>query len=216
MFSDQPGFNWETKRDDSIKPLVLRAEDIEGMDWIGVFEVSKIISGEENTTNFKRTLLRSLHWYANAQTQIQPEYIFLSLVASIEAFFNPPGFHEQVTSAVTEGVAVLIGGEEDYKYVKKKVDALYTKRSALSHGDQVEIFERDIYEMREIASQILQQMIARRNEFTTQEQFFEAIKNVREMKKHCIATRNRGGRCRNKARPGSKYCLIHGNKNMGS
>lgn len=108
---------------------------------------------------------------------MQPEYVFLSLMSSIEAFLNPPD-HSNVTLAIVEGVAAL-GGMPGYTYVKKRVENLYDKRSALSHGDRAEIMERDISELRAIAFYLIHQMLQSTDEFTTQEQFYKEVEKLR-------------------------------------
>jgi hypothetical protein len=107
-------------------------------------------------------------------------------MSSIEAFLNPPGDHEKVTIAIIEGVAAL-GGKQGFSYTKKRMDSLYEKRSALSHGDRAEIMERDISELRAIAFYLIHQMLQRRDEFTTQEQLYEEVKKIREEIKESIA-----------------------------
>ncbi len=179
ILRDSPGFNWNTDRKERFLPLALHPEDIEEMKRAKVFEVSQIIKkGEASQTNFERTILRGIHWFANAQTPMQPEYILLSLMSSIEAFLNPRE-REKVTKAITEGVAAL-GGEQGYNYTKKRIEKLYDKRSALSHGDRTEILERDISELRAIAFYIIHQMIQRIDEFITQEQLYEEVKRIRK------------------------------------
>ncbi len=109
---------------------------------------------------------------------MQPEYVYLSLMSSIEAFLNPPD-HNNVTGAIVEGAAAL-GGTVGYPYVKKRIGELYDKRSVLSHGDHTDIMERDIAELRAIAFYLIHQMLQARNEFTTQEHFFEEVRKLRE------------------------------------
>ncbi len=180
ILRDSPGFNWNRDRKERFASLELDPQALEIMNEAKVFEASQIIKkGEVSQTNFERTILRSIHWFANAQTPMQPEYVLLSLMSSIEAFLNPPGEHEKVTTAIIEGVAAL-GGMQGYKYTKKRIEELYAKRSALSHGDRTEILERDISELRAIAFYIIHQMIQRADEFTTQEQLYEEVKRIRE------------------------------------
>lgn len=144
-----------------------------------VFEASTIIQKEDaSQTNFERCILRSIHWFANAQTLMQPDYIFLSLMSSIEAFLNPPD-HEKITTAIIEGAAAL-GGEQGYTYTKKRIEKLYDKRSALSHGDRAEIMERDISEVRAIAFYLIHHMLQSTDEFTTQEQLYKEVVKLRE------------------------------------
>jgi hypothetical protein len=180
ILRDSPGFNWNNSRKGPFLPLRIDAHVLQGLEMAKVFEASQILTKEEaSRTNFERCILRSMHWFANAQTPMQPEYVFTSLMSSIEAFLNPPGVHEKVTIAIVEGVAAL-GGEQGFSYTKKRMDSLYTKRSALSHGDRAEIMERDISELRAVAFYLIHQMLQRRDEFTTQEQLYEEVKKIRE------------------------------------
>src|SRR5260221_286152 len=180
ILRDSPGFNWNNSRKGPFLPLRIDAHVLQGLEMAKVFEASQILTKEEaSQTNFERCILRSMHWFANAQTPMQPEYVFTSLMSSIEAFLNPPGDHEKVTIAIIEGVAAL-GGKQGFSYTKKRMDSLYEKRSALSHGDRAEIMERDISELRAIAFYLIHQMLQRRDEFTTQEQFYEEAKKIRE------------------------------------
>ncbi len=180
ILRDSPGFNWNNSRKGPFLPLRIDAHVLQGLEMAKVFEASQILTKEEaSRTNFERCILRSMHWFANAQTPMQPEYVFTSLMSSIEAFLNPPGVHEKVTIAIVEGVAAL-GGEQGFSYTKKRMDSLYAKRSALSHGDRAEIMERDISELRAVAFYLIHQMLQRRDEFTTQEQLYEEVKKIRE------------------------------------
>jgi argininosuccinate lyase len=74
----------------------------------------------------------------------------------------------------------LLGGKAGYKYTKKRIEQLYDKRSALSHGDDTEIMERDISELRAIAFYLIHQMIQSTDEFSTQEELYEDVKKIRE------------------------------------
>ncbi len=166
ILQDSPGFSWNSSRKGPFLPLGIDAHVLQGLEMAEVFEASKILKKEEaSQTNFERCILRSMHWFANAQTPMQPEYVFTSLMSSIEAFLNPPGDHEKVTIAIIEGVA----------------------RSALSHGDRAEIMERDISELRAIAFYLIHKMLQRRDEFTTQEQLYEKVKKIRDQIKESIA-----------------------------
>ncbi|HYT41180.1 MAG TPA: hypothetical protein VEP90_02435, partial [Methylomirabilota bacterium] len=118
ILRDSPGFNWKSSRNQQRRSLRINAHTIEGLKMANVFEASEILKKEEaSQTNFERYILRSIHWFANAQTPMQPEYILLSLMSSIEAFLNPPD-HEKVTTAIIEGVTAL-GGRQGYIFRKK-------------------------------------------------------------------------------------------------
>ena len=56
---------------------------------IGVFEMSDILTKPyEQLSDFKKTLLRGVHWFANSQTQIKIENEFLNLIICLEVFFT--------------------------------------------------------------------------------------------------------------------------------
>jgi hypothetical protein len=180
ILQDSPGFKWKSSRITQPHSLQIDAHILEVLKRAKVFEVSQIVKkGDASQTNFERCILRGIHWFANAQTSMQPEYVFLSLMSSIEAFLNPPGNHEGATGAIVEGLAAL-GGEPGYTYTKKRVNELYEKRSALSHGDRTEITERDIVELRAMAFYLIHQMIQYTDEFTMQEQVYEEVRKIRE------------------------------------
>lgn len=179
IFRGEEGFNWRSSKVTQPRSFSINAHVLEGLKSAKAFEASQIIKkGDAAQTNFERCILRSIHWFANAQTPMQPEYVFLSLMSSIEAFLNPPN-HEKVTMAIVEGIAAL-GGEQGYAYTEKRVEELYEKRSALSHGDRADIMERDITELRAIAFYLIHQMLQRTDEFTTQEQLYKVIEEIRE------------------------------------
>jgi Apea-like HEPN len=180
ILRDSTGFNLKSSRKEQPRSLAINAHTIEGLKMAKVFEASEILKKEDaSQTNFERCILRSIHWFANAQTPMQPEYVLLSLMSSIEAFLNPPGDHTKVTIAIIEGAAAL-GGRQGHTYTKKRIEKLYDKRSALSHGDHTEIMERDISELRAIAFYLIHQMLQRTDEFTTQEQLYEVVEKIRE------------------------------------
>lgn len=179
ILRNPPGFNWRSSKKEQPRSLLINAHAIEGLKLAKVFEASTTIQkGDTSQTNFERCILRSIHWFANAQTPMQPEYVFLSLMSSIEAFLNPPD-RSDVTTAIVEGAAAL-GGTAGYPYVKKRIDELYGKRSTLSHGDHADIMERDIAELRAVAFYLIHQMLQSTDEFTTQRQFFEEVRKLRE------------------------------------
>lgn len=179
IFRGLEGFNWKSSRIAQPRSFQIDAHILQGLKKAKVFEASQIIKkGDVAQTNFERCILRSIHWFANAQTPMQPDYVFLSLMASIEAFLNPPS-HEKVTIAIVEGIAAL-GGEQGYTYTIKRVEKLYEKRSALSHGDHAEITERDISEIRAMAFYLIHQTLQYTDEFTTQKQFYEFIEKIRD------------------------------------
>ncbi len=180
ILRDTPGFNWKISRKERPYSLPINAPIIEVLEKDKVFEASKILKKDKvSRTDFERCILRSIHWFANAQTPMQPEYVLLSLMSSIETFLNPPGGHGDVTTAIVNGVAAL-GGTQGYNYAKKRMNELYDKRSALSHGDHRVIFERDISELRAIAFYLIHQMLQSTDEFTTQEQLYKDVEKIRE------------------------------------
>jgi hypothetical protein len=148
-----------------IDPFIVSPVTLGLMAEIGVFEVAKILGKPGGVTDYEETLLRGIHWYANALTQNELENKVLSLVTCLETFLaSMPG--EQVSESLAEGVAVaLFQSPEERKRKKKRIKELYRLRSTVSHGGSKTILNVDLDELTEIAGRFTAYMIGRLDDF---------------------------------------------------
>ncbi len=119
--------------------FTITSEVVERMRQIGVFEVGEILKKEIGRTKFENVLIRSIHWFANALTQIENGNKLLSLITSIEMFFSTRTT-DRIANTVAEGTALILGSNfEERKQLKQKIKDFYDKRSRVSHEGQKEI-----------------------------------------------------------------------------
>ena len=71
-------------------PFHLRGEILGQMQEMGIFEVGGLLKKPDGIlTDFEKTLIRSIHWYAAARAQTESENEFLNLVVCLETFLTP-------------------------------------------------------------------------------------------------------------------------------
>lgn len=133
-----------------------------------VFELAEVVKAGRPTA-FEQTLLSAVHWFASAQTELDPQYQFLSMTICLETLFTPEA-GEPITKTVAEGVAIVAGTDlEMRKKWKSRMLELYGVRSAIAHRGKVEIADQDIYHLQEITMTVLRNLITRRGEFINKE-----------------------------------------------
>ncbi len=149
----------------SYDPFIITPETLAMMALIGVSAVADILAKSSGQTEFEDTLLRGVHWYANALTQSEAENVALSLVTCLETFLaTVPG--ERLSDSLAEGVAVaLFQSVEERKRMKKRIKELYGLRSAVSHGGSKPILDADRDELMDIAGRFAAYMISRLDDF---------------------------------------------------
>lgn len=159
-------------------PFDISEKNIEHMKRIGVFTLSDTLKKDYVSLNdFERVLLRSLHWFANAQETIEKEQAFLNLIICLETLLTPKN-RDPIANAIAEGVAFILCEElEGRKSIKRFIKKLYKKRSGISHGGHVEILDVDFLRIRNICRGLLEQMIKKKDEFSSQEMLSEWIEN---------------------------------------
>jgi hypothetical protein len=150
-------------------PFELTFENVEKMKQIGIFKVAKILEKPHKQTDYERTLLRGIHWFATSQMQVEGENELLNLITCLETFLADGKF---ITNTVAVGAAHLLATQlETRKVLKKILQDLYGMRSGVSHGGQKTILEQNLADLRAIAKELIFQMIKRKDEFPTQKSF---------------------------------------------
>ncbi|HPT25281.1 MAG TPA: HEPN domain-containing protein [Bryobacteraceae bacterium] len=160
--------------------LLVDEETIHVFSEIGLYEIAELLEREAGgLSDFEAALLRAVHWLANAQTQIEPESELLSLSTGLEALFTRAD-GSPITSTLAEGIAFVLGGDLKSRLaIKKRVSALYGRRSAVSHGGRTAVDETELSELTDIASNVVRQLCLRRCEFQTRAQLHDWIEKMK-------------------------------------
>jgi len=163
-----------------LMPLELTSKCHSDMANIGIVVISELLQKKNLPfSDFEEALLNSIHWFSMAQLQPEIESSYLALITSIEALLSPRD-RSPISNSIAEALAILIGKNvKDRRHIKKRFKELYGKRCAVSHGGDKAILENDYSELLHIAMEIIQQMIARKNEFTTR---VELLRHIDEIK----------------------------------
>lgn len=161
-----------------LAPFIIEPQIMQRLEEIGIFKVAGILTEEVDEDCFHETLLRSIRWFSNAQTQVIKENQFLNLMTCLETFLVTRGT-EEITQSVARGVAaVLKTTHEDRELMKRKVVDLYEHRSSISHGGRSAMLISDLEELRDIVGDFLAIMIQRSDEFKTRKDLDTWIESV--------------------------------------
>ena len=154
------------------------SENISHMERIGVFRFSQILNKPDSSlTDFEKTMLRSLHWFANSLRQDESENAFLNLITSLEALLTPRDGNP-IGTAIAEGCAFLLSKDiQSRKRVKRKIKELYGFRSGVSHGGKKAILDADLIELRAYWMAILSKLSDRVGEWNSQKDFLDWIED---------------------------------------
>ena len=176
LTQQSPLFVKSSKLVGSNADFILNEQTVQLLERIGVFEMAKILKkpiGEMQ--GFEETLLRGIHWFANAQIQIERENDLLGLMTCLETFLTSEN-SDKISNTVAEGVAFVLGNTlEERKHLKKQIKAFYNKRSRISHGGQKAILDSDLEELRTLTGVFLAKMIQGKKEFKERKDLDEWI-----------------------------------------
>ncbi len=168
---DEQSYELPSSYKGPLQPFELSPENIQKMVQIGIFKVANVLKLPGKMTDFEKTLLRGIHWFAISQAQFDKENEFLNLMTCLETFLTSSGaalISPSLANQVAEGAARLLTTElENRKALKKRIQSLYGIRSGVSHGGQKAILETDLEDLRNIAKELIFQMIERKDEFPT-------------------------------------------------
>lgn len=157
-FSLVPNRRWSQSDNavGSVTPFKLTPDSIERMEDIGVFKLSRLLQKDEAALNdLERVILRSVHWFANAQSQPEIENQFLNLIISLETLLTPRDGNP-IGTAIAEGVAFLLTeGVEERRAMRKRIKRFYGQRSAVAHGGKKPILQKDLVELKNTAGSLI-------------------------------------------------------------
>lgn len=161
-----------------LQAFALSNENKEIMKEIGVFRLANVLRKHRNKlTDFERTLINGVHWFATSQTQNEIENKILNLIICLETFLVPRDGNP-IGTFIAEGVAFILSKDlENRLLIKSKVKTFYNKRSKLSHGGSKDILESEYYELLLFVHQFVRIMIQRKDEFKSKNDLFIWIEN---------------------------------------
>jgi hypothetical protein len=163
---DGQSFQEHSTRVGSLSSFELTSENIGKMEQIGIFKVAEILKQPHKVTDFEQMLLRGIHWFATSQTQFERENELLNLMTCLETIFTRSGpdfINPSISDQVADGVARLLTTD------------LYGMRSGVSHGGAKVILEADLKDLRNIAKELIIQMIEWKDKYTTHEKLLKEL-----------------------------------------
>lgn len=179
LSSDEQSFELHHSHKGPLCPFELSTDNLQKLEQVGIFKVADMLKYPEKATDFDKTLLRGIHWFANSRIQFERENEFLNLMTCLETFltrsgqaFISPSLAEQVADSVARLLTTKL---ENRKALKQRVKDLYGMRSGVSHGGAKTILETNLTDLRNIAKELIFQMIERKDEFRTHQEFLNWI-----------------------------------------
>lgn len=160
-------FNVSVSRIGPRTELELSSTNLETMRNIGIFKVAEFLGkSKTQVANFEETLLRGIHWFADAQVQPEPEGKLLSLITCLETFLTPRK-NDPIRATVAEGVAMIVADDvEARKRLRRIVLDLYDQRSGVSHGGHAAVSPVGLKRLQAIAHALTSILIQREKEFS--------------------------------------------------
>jgi len=139
-------------------PIVFTTEDIEEMKKLGIFDVSAIIE-RGRRTNFEKTVLAGIRWFAASQRQDTPEIEFVNLATCLENCLTPDDGVSSISASIAEGCAILLADDSEKRLqLRGDVLKIYRIRSKIVHSGKSITREPDISSLehlRRIAQRLL-------------------------------------------------------------
>lgn len=164
----------------SAMPVTIDESSLRSLQAIGVLDLMLILSKPVRHLNeMERSLLRSVHWLATAQAQVQLENRLLNLITSIEVLLTPKD-RSPISTSVSEGAALIMERTyQERKELKSFLGKMYGARSGVSHGGTKEVFESEVRQLRYVASQLILRVVKMRNKLETKADLLEWIERQR-------------------------------------
>ncbi len=181
--SDRTGFIFSefglnTKGDSigSYLPFTITQETLESMRKIGVFAISSALC-KKQANDFEESLIRSIHWFSVALTQVENSNAFLFLIVALETLFKTEQGNS-ISGSVAVSVAFLMSDNlEGRKKLVFLIRDYYKKRSNVAHGGKKTISDADLYTLIKIAGTSIMVAIEKLSEFNSQKQFMSWIED---------------------------------------
>jgi hypothetical protein len=132
-------------------------------------------------------LLRSIHWFAVSQGQLELENRLLHLTTALESLLTI-GEQYSITSRISEGSAVLLMSDYDsFVSIRDFMQKIYKARSNVSHGGQRVTTLHEIHRLRNVASELIMKVDSMRDSIQTREELGQEVERRRLIGLHQLA-----------------------------
>jgi hypothetical protein len=159
-------------------PIELTEETVRHLAQSGWLRLSEILRSEKRS-EFHKSLLASVHWFAHAQQQLDRPTRILALITALETMLNRKD-SGPIANTVAEGVAFLLATDlVTRKAVKSQVARLYGLRNKISHGSHGEILQEDLKRLSVLARDFIYQLVWFEEQFSTRAELAEWIETQR-------------------------------------
>lgn len=173
--SDFKNYNFKYQRVGASVQFEISDENISIMRKIGFFKLSQSLKKSDNgLTDFERSLLIGMHWFADSQMQNDLENEFLSLMICMEIFLTP-NEKDSITTFISEATALLIADLEHRKKLRDQIRGFYGIRSAIVHEGKRDIDQDSAGKLRYIVRLLLWRMIKIKDNFSSTKHLVEKI-----------------------------------------
>lgn len=178
--TDGSSFALHANRAGPLRPYVFTNKTSGRLDDIGVSRLSELLRKPRTSlTGFEKALLRSVHWFASAYGQEEPENALLNLITSLEVLFTPRD-RSPIATSVAESAALVFGEDlESRLEIKRLVLARYNDRNKISHGGRLAVEESEVEQLMAVVGEVLVRMVERLDEFRSREAIAEWLEHVR-------------------------------------
>ena len=173
-------YTWNSEIGGARDHLELNRDRLSHLNSLGFSTFSELLGQSNSVLNdFERVLLSALHWFSSAQTQVELENGFLSLMTCLETMLTPRD-GSPIGTAVAEGVALILAEElETRRYVKKHLRELYKKRSAVSHGGSKAVLASDYATLEDWAGGMIVRLVHLRERFRSHQDLFDYLDELK-------------------------------------
>lgn len=167
-------------RPQSSAPLWLSSKSLPKLESRGILDLFEVLAKSPTTlTDLEQALLRSIHWFASAQAQIELENRLLNLITAVESLLSNRG-QVPSTIAVAEGTAVVLhDGFEERRETKAFMSKMYGARSGVSHGGAKVVFETEVRHLRNVACELILRISSLRRQVKSRQGLMEYIERRR-------------------------------------
>lgn len=174
------GLNISQSAVESSMPVEFGPSSLLGLEETGISELFKILERPvQQLTDIEQALLRSVHWFATAQAQVELENRLLNLITSLEALLSPQA-RSPISASISESVALLLKQPfDERKDMKAFISRMYAARSSVSHGGNRAVFEPDTRQLRDVVAQLILHVLHMRDSIRSRQDLLDWTERLR-------------------------------------